>query len=97
MAAHQAPRPWDSPGKNTAVSRDDGGVSWVFWSWGASVGFLTRYDGELREPLVWRQGIESLVGILIGIALNLYINNQLTHNSLPFTEILIEDRPTLQA
>ena len=29
---------------------------------------------------------ESLVGILIGIALNLYINNQLTHNSLPITE-----------
>ena len=22
----------------------------------ASVGFLMRYDGELREPLVWRQG-----------------------------------------
>ena len=23
---------------------------------GASVGFLTRYERELREPLVWRQG-----------------------------------------
>ena len=40
---------------------------------------------------------ESLVGILIGIALNLYINNQLTHNSLPITEILTADRATLQA
>ena len=34
-------------------SRDDGGVSWVFSSCGASIRFLTRYDGELREPLVW--------------------------------------------
>ena len=25
-------------------------------SCGASVGFHTRYDGELREPLVWHQG-----------------------------------------
>ena len=25
----------------------------VFLKFGASVGFLTRYDGELREPLVW--------------------------------------------
>ena len=31
-------------------------LAWVFSSWGASVGFLTRYDGELREPLVWPQG-----------------------------------------
>ena len=33
-------------------SCDDGGVSWVFSSCGASIRFLTRYDGELREPLV---------------------------------------------
>ena len=32
---------------------DDGGILWVFSSCGASVGFHTRYDGELREPLVW--------------------------------------------
>ena len=30
------------------TSRDDGDISWVFSSCGASVGFLTRYDGELR-------------------------------------------------
>ena len=42
--------------KRSPQSRDDGGVSWVFPSCGASVGFLTRYDGELREPLMWRQG-----------------------------------------
>ena len=30
---------------------------------GASVEFLTRYDGELREPLVWHQG--SQVSILV--------------------------------
>ena len=28
----------------------------MFSSSGPSVLFLTRYDGELREPLVWRQG-----------------------------------------
>ena len=31
----------------------DGSVSWVFSSCSTSVGFLTRYDGELRESLVW--------------------------------------------
>ena len=41
---------------NSTSSRDDGGILWVFSSCGASVGFLTRYDGELREPLMWRQG-----------------------------------------
>ena len=33
--------------------------AWKVWlgsRCGASVGFHTRYDGELREPLVWRQG-----------------------------------------
>ena len=39
-----------------ALSRDDGGALWVFSSCGTIVGFLTRYDGDLREPLVWRQG-----------------------------------------
>ena len=33
-------------------SRDDRGVSCVSSSCGASVGFLTRYDEDLREPLV---------------------------------------------
>ena len=42
--------------KRWPSSRNDGGISWVFSSCGASVCFLTRYDGELREPLVWRQG-----------------------------------------
>ena len=42
-----------------ASSRDDGQVSGFFFfflSCGASVGFLTSYDGELRENFVWRQG-----------------------------------------
>ena len=34
--------------KRRPSSRDDGGVSWVFPSCDASVGFLRRYDGELR-------------------------------------------------
>ena len=42
--------------KRRPSSRDDGGVSGFFSSGGASVGFLTRYDSELREPLLWCQG-----------------------------------------
>ena len=37
-------------------SRDDGGVSGLFSSGGPSVQFLKRYDGEVSEPLVGRQG-----------------------------------------
>ena len=44
--------------KRRASSRDDGGISWLFSNCGASVGFLTRYDGELREPVVLYQGIQ---------------------------------------
>ena len=42
--------------KRKPSSRDYGVVSWFFSSCGASVGFLTRYDGRLREPLEWHQG-----------------------------------------
>ena len=35
---------------------DDGGISGLFSSGGPSVRFLTRYDGEVSEPLVGRQG-----------------------------------------
>ena len=45
--------------KRRPSSLDDGGVSWVFSSCVASLGFLTRYDGELREPLVWCQGSQA--------------------------------------
>ena len=41
--------------KRRASSRNNKGISWFFLSCGASVGFLTRYDTELREPLVWSQ------------------------------------------
>src|SRR5574337_283400 len=37
-------------------TRDDGGVSGLFSSGGHSVRFLPRYDGEVSEPLVGRQG-----------------------------------------
>ena len=37
-------------------SLDDGGMSGLFSSGGPSVRFLTRYDGEVSEPLVGRQG-----------------------------------------
>src|SRR5574337_375987 len=37
-------------------SLDDGGISGLFSSGGPSVRFLTRYDGEVSEPLVGRQG-----------------------------------------
>ena len=42
--------------KRRPSSRDDRGASCFLSSCGVSVGFPTRYDGELREPLVWRQG-----------------------------------------
>ena len=38
-------------------------------SCGASVGFLTRYDEELREPLVWRQGSQASLRVARGSAL----------------------------
>ena len=31
----------------------DGSILWFFSNCGATVGFLMRYDGVLREPLVW--------------------------------------------
>ena len=54
--------------KRRPSSSDDGGVSWVFSSWGASVGFFTRYDRELREPLVWRQGSQVSMHVARGNA-----------------------------
>ena len=39
-----------------ALISDDGGISGLFSSGGPSVRFLTRYDGEVSEPLVGRQG-----------------------------------------
>ena len=42
--------------KRRSSSRHDRGVLLVFSSCGASVRFLTRCDGKLREPFVWRQG-----------------------------------------
>ena len=39
-----------------------------FSSCGASVGFLTRYDGELREPLVRRQGSQVSMRVARGSA-----------------------------
>ena len=54
--------------KRRPSSRDDGGVSWVFSSCGVSVGFLTRYDGELREPLLWRQGSQVSMCVVRGCA-----------------------------
>ena len=32
------------------------------------MGFLTRYDGELREPLVWRQGSQVSMRVARGNA-----------------------------
>ena len=55
--------------KRRPSSRDDGGVSWVFSSCSISVGFLTRYDGELREPLLWHQGSQVSMCVVRGCAL----------------------------
>ena len=54
--------------KRRPSSRDEGGVSWVFSSCSASVGFLMRYYGELREPLMWRLGSQVSMRIARGIA-----------------------------
>ena len=47
-------------------SCDDWGVLVFFSSSGASVGFLTRCDGELRERLVWRQEVRSPMRVVRG-------------------------------
>ena len=54
--------------KRRPSSRIDGDVSWVFSSFGASVGLLTRYDRELRKPLVWRQGSQVSMRVSRGSA-----------------------------
>ena len=54
--------------KRRPSSRDDGGVSWVFSSCEAIVGFLMRYNGELREPLVWCQGSQVSMRVARGNA-----------------------------
>ena len=52
--------------KRKASSRDYRGISWFFSSRGTSVGFLTRYDGELREPLLWRQRSQVSIRVARG-------------------------------
>ena len=54
--------------KRRPSSRDEGGVSWVFSSCSASVGFLMRYYGELREPLMWHLGSQVSMCIARGSA-----------------------------
>src|SRR5574341_1389212 len=49
-------------------SLDDGGISGLFSSGGPSVRFLTRYDGEVREPLVGRQGSRVSMRVARGSA-----------------------------
>ena len=48
--------------------RDDGGVSGWFSSGGPRVRFLTRYDGEVSEPLVGRQGSRVSMRVARGSA-----------------------------
>ena len=54
----ERPRDWPlgHAGDEGPHLRDDGGVSGLFSSGGPRVRFLTRYDGEVSEPLVGRQG-----------------------------------------
>ena len=54
--------------KRRPSSREDWGVSWVFSSCGSSVVLLTRYNGELREPLLWRQGSQVSMRVARGSA-----------------------------
>ena len=54
--------------KRRPSSCNDGGVLWFFMSYRASVGFLMRYDGELREPLVWLHGSHVSMRVARGSA-----------------------------
>src|SRR5699024_12110704 len=49
-------------------SLDDGGISGLFSGGGPSVRFLTRYDGEVSEPLVGRQGSRVSMRVARGSA-----------------------------
>ena len=52
----------------TPGARNDRGVLLVFSSCNASVRFLTRCDGKLREPFVWHQGIQVSMRMARGSA-----------------------------
>ena len=41
-----------------ASSRVDGGILWFLSSWAGGLGFLFKYHGELRHPLVFLQGVK---------------------------------------
>ena len=49
-------------------SLDDGGISGLFSSGGPRVRFLTRYDGEVSEPLVGCQGSRVSMPVARGSA-----------------------------
>ena len=48
--------------------RNDGGVSGWFTSGGPRVRFITRYDGDVNEPLVGRQGSRVSIRMARGSA-----------------------------
>ena len=54
--------------KRRPSHRNDRGVSWVFSLCCTSVGFLKRYDGELKELLVWHQGSQVSMPVAMGSA-----------------------------
>ena len=60
-------RDW-SLGHTGPSSLDDRGISGLFSSGGPSVRFLTRYDGEVSEPLVGRQGSRVSMRVVRGNA-----------------------------
>ena len=55
-------------GKEGPSPREDGGVSGVSSSCSALGGFLARYDEDLREPLVRRQGSQVSLRVARGSA-----------------------------
>src|SRR5574342_514320 len=58
----------NGPGDDGPHLRDDGGGSGWFSSGGPRVRFLTRYDGEVSEPLVGRQGSRVSMRVARGSA-----------------------------
>ena len=60
--------PIPSAGDEGPHLREDGGVSGWFSSGGPRLRFLTRYDGEVSEPLVGRQGSRVSMRVARGSA-----------------------------
>ena len=73
---------WDfsrDAGAKTASSCVEGRISWFFSSRGR---FLSRYDGDLRDPLVWPQ--ERPVSMRVARGLSGFLSSRCQGRNLKF-------------